>query len=81
MSRNQPDHDNDCACEDCVGERDGIAYGLAHAGEFCGTHQVMIQRLIAAYSDQDAHDALDNLRELFWAQLWVPSPGQPIKGV
>lgn len=59
--------------EDRKAREEGEAYGRAHAEEFLGDHLRQMASLIGTYADVDAHDKLDNLRESFWANVWVPS--------
>jgi hypothetical protein len=53
------------------------AYGQAHAREFVAVHQEEMLRMISLWPDDEASALLDQLREKFWARLWVPSAPSP----
>lgn len=47
-------------------------YGREHAAEFCSDHARDMQLLVETWSDGEAAELFEHLRELFWARLWTP---------
>lgn len=59
--------------EDRKARETGELRGAKYAAEFVDDHRSLIDRLIGTYSDETAKEALEALREAFWAEEWQPT--------
>jgi hypothetical protein len=51
---------------------EGEVYGKKHAADFCADQSVTLADIVGTYGDLDSHAMLDELRERFWSNEWLP---------
>ena len=71
----QPEPEQSMHPDDIALEKESVAYGKKYASEFCAEHATQMIALIRTYGDGDADKLLAELRERFWARLWVSKDG------
>jgi hypothetical protein len=66
-------HDWPMTDEDRAMIREGHEYGREHGHKFFDAAKGELLKLITTYSDAEAEALFWQLREKFWARIWVPA--------